>query len=197
MAARRTLELIGLEFHPAFYTPQVQNVLKALHRHYPQTAAAVHAADRMVLLAWPIILFEIVSKVTDLKSCKGPDRRAFWDAYEEDAFTSALLFHKVTEFNEKLPSAWPKQRLLNTALAAPEYLGKQPEWKELMSYIESLSSEVSNPRELHPNNYSQELRKINKRRKSILLHWKDCLEAREALRKYDVRVPPLILRVAP
>jgi len=195
--APRTLKLIGPEFHPAFYTPQVQNVLKALHQHFPQAAASVLAEDRAVLLAWPIILFDIISKATDLKSGKDQERMAFWRAYEEDPYTTALIFQKVTEFNEKWPGAWPKQRLLCTALAAPEFSGRQPEWKELMPYIESLRREVSNPRELHPNNCSQELLKINKRRQSILLQWDDCLQAREEVRKSGVQVPPLILRIAP
>jgi hypothetical protein len=192
--APRTLKLIGREFHPAFYTPQVQNLLKKLHSHFRKTAVAVVAEDRVVLLAWPIILFDIVSKVTDLKSCARQDRMAFWRAYEEDPCTTALLFQKVTEFTEQWPDVWPKQRLLCTALAAPEFSGRQSEWKELEPYIADLSSEVSNPRKLHPNNYSQELGKINRRRRSILLHWQDCLEARKKVRKSGVRVPPLSLR---
>ena len=196
MPPPRTLKLIGLEFHPAFYTPQVQHPLKALHQHFLPAADAVVAEERVVLLAWPIILFDIVSKVTSLNSQTAEDRSAFWRAYEEDPYTTALLFQKVTEFNEKCPRAWPKQRLLCAALAAPEFSGRKPEWKELTPYMDSLCREACNLRQLHPSNYRQELLKINERRRSILLQWDDCLQARKKVRKSGVEVPPLILRMA-
>jgi hypothetical protein len=197
--ARRKLKLIGTEFHPAFYTPQVQNLLKALHKNFPDTAAVIVAEDRVALLAWPIILFEIVSRIAvqfhEAQSVTKEDRAQFWLAYEEDPFTTALLFQRVTEYNLQWPGVWQKQRLLGTALAAPQFSGTQPEWKVLIPWIDSLREEVDNPRDVQPKNCSQELLKINKRRKAILLDWKDCIKAREQMRESGPEVPPLILRI--
>jgi hypothetical protein len=35
-----------------------------------------------------------------------------WRAYEEEPFTTKLLFQEVTEFKDKWLGAWPKPRLL-------------------------------------------------------------------------------------
>src|SRR6266571_3433461 len=100
--AARTQQLIGTEVHPAFYTAEVQKML-APYRPELQKRTVVDPRDHAALLAWPIIVFEIVSEVTMPLPVKWQYRKRFWRAYEEDSFLAAKLFLELTKYNHNWP----------------------------------------------------------------------------------------------
>jgi hypothetical protein len=196
MPAPRTQQLIGTEVHPAFYTAKVQKILTP-YRPELRTRAVVDPRDHAALLAWPIIVFEIVSQVTNPAYGaygEGPNRERFWCAYEDDPELAANLFVELTEYNHSWPDQWNKPRLLNESLMALEFQGQRPAWTDVRKHIENLYEGLGAPPAYWPQNFSEHLRDINQRRMEILEVWQESLDAKAKLEKAGIRVPPLLLR---
>jgi len=120
--------------HPAFYTAKVQKILVPC-RPELQKRTVVDPRDHAALLAWPIIIFEIISQVT-MPASGEEVRERFWCAYEEAPDLAAKLFVELTEYNHSWPDRWNKQRLLNESLMTLEFQGQMPAWKDVRKHTD-------------------------------------------------------------
>ncbi len=192
MPAARTQELIGTEVHPAFYTAKVQKILVP-YRPELQNRTVVDPRDHAALIAWPIIIFEIISQVT-MPVCGEAVRERFWCAYEEAPELAAKLFVELTEYNHSWPDRWNKQRLLNESLMTLEFQGQMPAWKDVREHIESLFEGIGVPPAYWPQTFSEHLSEINQRWMGILALWQESFSSKAKLEKAGIRIPPLLLR---